>query len=146
MDESNLAPWLRVINEGDLVVFQAKLCSVCHVEDIHLNEGNCVKCYHVKEIDNTAAQIHRAKRCQLSFPELHELDEELDLDSSFIEIEFTDNQQTDEVTSVRPNAGKAEPKQRFATLTMTDVQEIAGNSVGSRTKSKTKWGVNILRG
>ena len=57
MDDTNLAPWLRVTNEGDLVVFQGKLCSVCHVEEIPLNERNSVKCYHVQEIDNTA-QIH----------------------------------------------------------------------------------------
>ena len=39
MDDTNLAPWIRVINEGNLVVFQGKLCSVCHVEEIPLNEG-----------------------------------------------------------------------------------------------------------
>ena len=43
MDDTNLAPWIRVINEGNLVVFQGKLCSVCHVEEIPLNEGNSVE-------------------------------------------------------------------------------------------------------
>ena len=43
MDDTNLAPWIRVINEGNLVVFQGKLWSVCHVEEIPLNEGNSVK-------------------------------------------------------------------------------------------------------
>ena len=41
--DTNLAPWIRVINEGNLVVFQGKLCSVCHVEEIPLNEGNSVE-------------------------------------------------------------------------------------------------------
>ena len=43
MDDTNLAPWIRVINEGNLVVFQGKLCSVCHVEEIPLNERNSVE-------------------------------------------------------------------------------------------------------
>ena len=43
MDDTNLAPWIRVINEGNLVVFQGKLFSVCHVEEIPLNEGNSVE-------------------------------------------------------------------------------------------------------
>ena len=43
MDDTNLAPWIRVINEGNLVVLQGKLCSVCHVEEIPLNEGNSVE-------------------------------------------------------------------------------------------------------
>ena len=43
MDNTNLAPWIRVINEGNLVVFQGKLCFVCHVEEIPLNERNSVE-------------------------------------------------------------------------------------------------------
>ena len=43
MDDTNLTPWIRVINEGNLVVFQGKLCSVCLVEEIPLNEENFVK-------------------------------------------------------------------------------------------------------
>ena len=43
MDDTNLAPWIRVINEGNLVVFQGKPCSVCHVEEIPLNEGKSVE-------------------------------------------------------------------------------------------------------
>ena len=43
MDDTNLAPWIRVINGGNLVVFQGKLCSVCYVEEIPLNEGNSVE-------------------------------------------------------------------------------------------------------
>ena len=43
MDDTNLAPWIRVINEGNLVVLQGKLCSVCHVGEIPLNEGNSVE-------------------------------------------------------------------------------------------------------
>ena len=93
-----------------------------------------MKCYHVQEIDNTA-QIHRAKRCQLSFPELRELDEELDLDSSFFEIELAADQQTDEV-DVGPNAAKPEPKQRFATLTMTDVRRQLETALAHEPKRK----------
>ena len=43
MDDTNLVQWIRVINEENLVVFQIKLCSVCHVGEITLNEGNSVK-------------------------------------------------------------------------------------------------------
>ena len=43
MDDTNLAPWIRVINEGNSVVFQGKLCSVCHVQEIPLNEGSSVE-------------------------------------------------------------------------------------------------------
>ena len=43
MDDTNLAPWIRVINDGIWLSFKETLCSVCHVEEIPLNEGNSVE-------------------------------------------------------------------------------------------------------